>query len=103
MCRKHNPQQLIVHVVHRDTYRVVFKLVLPIFRTKRKKDLQPVTNVVPSNSQSRKASCLPKNGFLFGAEKGETALYFELNYARVVHVHSSVRQALKYKAVLFYV
>ena len=39
----------------------------------------------------------------FGAENGETALYFELNYARVVQLHSSVRQALKYKALLFYV
>ena len=41
--------------------------------------------------------------FFFGAENGETALYFELNYARVVQLHSSVRQALKYKALLFYV
>ena len=39
----------------------------------------------------------------FGAENKETALYFELNYARVVQLHSSVRQALKYKAVLFYI
>ena len=71
------------------------KLVVPIFRTKRKKDLQAATDVVPSNSQSWKTSCLTKNVFLFVAEKGDTALNFELNYARVVHGHSSVRQALK--------